>query len=1085
MQKQNRLFAINRGGCAANRGPWLQARWGIMRHFRRALSLVLLLAAAGGAQENTGAILGMVQDPSGAAVAGVQVLVTNEGTGLARAATTGADGFYNVLLLPVGRYSIQAEMAGFQRFLRQGVSLDVNQKLRVDITLQIGSVEQSVVVSGEAPQVERASSTLGIVVDERKVVDLPLNGRNFTQLGTLLPGTVPAPARLSGGAGTPATTGYSVSGQRTQSNNFLLDGATNNDTLNSGYVLAPPPDAIQEFKILTHSYTAEYGRNSGSVVNVVSRSGTNSLHGRTWEFLRNDKLDARNFFARGAKPPLKQNQFGASLGGPARRDRSFFFGYYEGFRNREGVTQNVAVLTERERRGDFSQSAVKARDPGTRQPYPNDQLPASALSPIATRLLEKLVPLPNSPANRFVRSPARRDSSDQFGLRLDHKVTAANSLFGRYSFSDGDSFNPLGGSNFSPAGSRSLFRYQNLLLADTHVFSPRTIHEASIVFHRQRNNPATWSGLKAADFGYQFPGTEGSATGLPFVSLTGLFSLGDTQQNFTKLARNTYQALDNFTYVAGKHSWKMGFDYRREQIFLVFPNRPNGDLTFSGTFTGNAAADFLLGRVDQFRQGGGDPSKHFFGTQWGFYGQDDFRVTPRFTLNAGVRYELPIPYYDKYNRVGSFQPGRKSTVRPNAPANLLYPGDAGLPRSTIQTDRNNLAPRLGLAWDPTGSGKNSLRAGYGVFFDAVPGVAAFQNINVPPWNRFVQLGNVAMANPYAGLPANPQTDPRLEFPCPCLVIGFSPDFRTPYSQHFSLTFQRQLLPDYLLEAGYVGSLATKAAGYIEINPAIPGPGATLANDPQRRIYKDYNLVRPTFSMFNSNYHSLQTSLNKRFSHGYSFLASYTWSKAIDFQSSVNLGDPRPQDAFRLRDVRGLALYDARHRFVFSHLWELPFFARTPGVAAKLLGGWQVSGIAAFQSGNPFTVTEPTDLSLRGLRADRPDAVSNPNRGAKAVEQWFNTRAFVRLTPAPGGQRSGTAGRNIVIAPGINNIDFAVFKRFRMTERHTLQFRAEAFNLANHPNFNEPGSSIGTPQTFGVISTARPARIIQFGLKYLF
>jgi len=1057
-----------------------------------ALLAVVLLAARARAQESTGTILGMVTDESGAALAGVAVEVVDELRGLRRNATTGADGGYVVPVLPVGRYRLEAQARGFQRFVRREIPLAVNQKARIDIVLQVGSFEQTVTVEAGAPLVQTASTTLGVVVEEQQVLELPLNGRNFTQLGVLLPGTAPAPERIAGGLN--RNTAYTVSGQRTQSNNFLLDGASNNDLLTNGVVALPPPDAIQEFKILTHNYSPEYGRNSGSVVNVVTRSGSNQFHGSAWEFLRNDALDARNFFD-DETAELKQNQFGFALGGPVRRNQTFIFGFYEGFRNRQGQTQNVPVLSASQRGGDFSELNPAPADcaapgavcnPSTGTPFPGNVILPGRLDPVAQALLEALVPLPNSPGNRFLSAPTLRADADQVGVRLDHSFSPHNNFFGRYYLADDETLNPIAGADFMPAGSGSLNRVQMVTLTDTHIFGPHALNEVSFSFLRQHSKAATWSGLPLADFGFAYPSTEPTALGLPFVQLSGLFSLGDVQQNFTQIVRNTYQVLDNFTYLRGRHSFKMGFDLRREQIFLIFPNRPNGDFLFSGAFTGVPAADFLLGTVARFRQGGGDPSRHLFGTQVGLYWQDDFRVNARLTLNFGVRYELALPYYDKFNRMASFQPGRQSSFRPNAPLNLLYPEDSGVPRSTIKTDSNNFGPRVGLSWDLWGDGRTSLRAGYALVYDAIPGWAPFQNILAPPFTRFASLdAPPSFADPFLGISPSPLVDPALEFPCPCLVIGYSPDFTSGYAQHFNLTLQRELFSDFLAEVAYVGSTTTKFPGYLEINPALPTPTATPANTQSRRLFPDYTLVRPTFSQFNSNYNSLQASLNKRFRRGYSFLAAYTWSKAIDTQSNVNLGDVRPQDAFSLDDVRGRAIFDARHRFVLSGLWELPSLANAPALARQTLGGWQLSGILTWQTGFPLTASEPTDRSLRALRADRPDQVCDPDTGPRTVEEWFATSCFARLPAVvPGGQRSGTAGRNTITGPGLNNFDFAAMKNISLGEQRRLQFRAEFFNLFNHPNFKDPGTLIGT-STFGVIDSARDPRIIQFGLKYLF
>lgn len=1052
------------------------------------LVLAVVLAVGLAAQERTGSLTGSVSDGSGGAIAGAAVRLTNTQTGWRREAVSGLeDGVFRFLAVPVGTYRLTAQKQGFQQVVREGVGVGVNQAARVDFTLAVAATEQSITIVADAFQVNTQNATGGAAIGARQIVELPLNGRDFLSLGTLVPGAVQSPSRYEVQGLQAARNGFSVNGLRTQSNSFLLDGVTNNDPQFNGYVFTPPPDALDQFKIINSTYSADYGTNAGSVVNAITRSGGNEIHGRLWNFLRNDVFDARNFFA-ASRPPLRQNQFGAMLGGPVIRDRTFFFVYYEGLRARTGTVRNAVVPTDAQRAGDLAGVMPPPRDPDIgNQLFPGGMIPASRIHPISRRLLDELVPRANTGPNRYLDAPSVAEDGEQFGGRADHRFSDSSLLFVRYSYRRNNVRNPLGAGTFSPEGSRSEDHGHSAVLSHTATLSPTRLNEASVAFLRQFTRPATWSGADPASYGWEYGSTEPSALGLPIVSISGLFSLGDVAQSYTKLARNTWQAFDNFSWIRGRHTLKLGGDYRYQQLFLVFPNRPNGDFSITGARSGNVLGDFLLGLPAQFRQGGGQPAKHFIGRQSGFYFQDDWKATRRLTLNLGVRYELPLSYYDKQDRMASFQPGRQSEVYPGAPANLLFPGDGGVPRATIQTDRNNFAPRFGFAYDVTSDGRSSLRGGYGIFYDAVPGVAVFQNINVPPFNRFVQVDIPrSFANPYAGFPENPQTDPARAFPCPCLVIGFSPDFRTPYSQNFHFSVQRQLEQNLLLEIGYVGSLARKLAGYLEVNPAVPGPGATRENTQQRRLHSDYSLVRPTFSRFNSNYNALQARLDKRHSRGLYFLLSYTWAKAIDYQSSVNFGgENRPQDAFSLRDVRGLAAFDVRHRLAGSYGWDLPFFRGRRGAAALLLGGWQLAGIVSAQTGGPLTVTEPVDRSLRGLLADRPDLIRDPNSGPRTPQQWFDTSAFVRLPDLAGGQRSGTAGRNVVIGPGFVQTDVSIRKQFPMAEDQGLEFRAEFFNALNRTNFRDPLTNIGQPATFAVIQAARPARIIQMALKYSF
>ena len=559
------------------------------RHLIYALCLgmaLMWLSPAHAFAQATGTISGVVTDESGAVVPGVTVEVTNTATNQTRTVVTGDDGFYTAPLLQPGPYSVSASLQGFRTSVREGVRVTVESTARVDVKMTVGALEESVRVTADAPLVETSSASLGIVIDEKKVVELPLNGRNFTSLGPLIPGVVAPPPALGGAAGdaTPggfgaATSGFSVNGMRNQSNNFLLDGATNNDTFNTGFVMRPPPDAIQEFKIQTHSYSAEYGRSSGSVVNVVTKAGTNELHGAVWEFNRDDSLEARNFFAplNQPKPKLQQNQFGASLGGPIVRDRVFAFGYYEGYRNTRGTTENIVVLTDAQRTGNFGSTTV--RDPQTGQPFPNNTIPQERLSPIALQLIDQFVPRANSGANRFITSPETRDDRNSFGSRVDYQISSRQSVLGRYMLTKTDAATPP---TTRAIGNTSKSTLSDYMGSHTFIVSPNAINVARMSYNKIDAAPAVTSGLRNEDFGIQVPNTNPLAQGLANIVVSGFFSLGDVNQPFVKRGNDVFQFTNDFTWTRGAHSMKFGFDMRREHMFIAFINRPNGDFTFNG-----------------------------------------------------------------------------------------------------------------------------------------------------------------------------------------------------------------------------------------------------------------------------------------------------------------------------------------------------------------------------------------------------------------------------------------------------------------------------------------------------------------------
>jgi hypothetical protein len=1070
-----------------------------MRMASASLLVLVLLFPSPAAAQATGGITGIATDASGAVLPGVTIDVTSRDTGQVRTAVTGPDGFYTIALVNPGVYQVKATLPGFRTTVRDTITVVVNETVRADMQMQVGQLEEQVTVLGQSPLVETTNATLGVVIDQQKVVDLPLNGRNFTQLGTLIPGVVAPPAGLGGqdGNATPGgfgnvTGGFNVNGQRNQSNNFLLDGATNNDSFNTGFVLRPPPDAIQEFKILTHSYDAEYGRNAGSVVNVVTKGGTNRWHGSAWEFNRDDKLQAKNFFAT-AKPELKQNQFGGAVGGPLVRNRVFMFSYFEGFQNKQGVTDTRTVLSEAQRRGDFSGGAV-IRDPATGQPFPGNVIPANRISSISRQILEQYIPLPNSTQNRVVRSPNVEDTRQQFGTRFDYQVSPKHTVLGRYMIGHTKNINPLGGSNFSPAGNTAIATLQDVMGSDTWMIKPTMINVARASVNRISAKPTVTSGLNLRDLGFQMTPSNPTAAGLPFITLTGFFSTGDAQQPFATRVNNVLGFTDDLTWVWGRHSMKFGGELRRDQIKVSFINRPNGDFTFGGTqYTGNPLADFLLGFPNQYRQATGDPNLDGSSWVYSLYGQDEYRIS-RVTLNYGVRYEVNQPFAETQDHLNAFHPGQQSTKFPTAPTGLVYPGDTGVPRGTYPTDKDNVAPRLAAVWDVRGDGRTAVRSAWGMFYDTLPGQGDFfQNGTLaPPFQPLTEVNfplnmtTSPFANPLAGVTGTPGFPPGLIF------IGWGPEFATPVVQHYNVTLQQQVGANWGLEAGYVGSRGRHLPIFMEVNPTTPILSPAPAIGP--RIFPAFSLVRPTFSEAESWYDSLQTSARMRQWRGLNLLASYTLSHAVDHISGLNIGgEPRPIlpvtigneasiDAALARE-KGDALFDARHRFVLSFGYELPRLTNRGAAMRLVLGGWQANGIIQGQTGFPLTVIEPTNISLTS-QTNRPNMTCDPNENAPhTTAQWFNTSCFQRLTLAANAGQVGNEARNVVRGPGYNRTDLSVFKHFTAGTQQ-VQLRIEMFNLFNQERFGQPGNTLGSA-TFGAITAADDGRIVQLGIKYTF
>jgi len=1071
---------------------------------------MVLISLSAAAQQITGSIRGVVLDPTGAVVVAARVTARQAETGLTRSAVTNREGAYVLVELPVGHYQLEAEAKGFQQYLQRGVSLNVNETATVDMHLVVGAESQQYEVTEDAPLIQTTVTSLGETVGERELLDLPLDGRNFSQLGLLQTGVVPITPGLSVAGGSLRDgQAYAVDGQRPESNNFLIDGANNSNGVDAGFVLKPPIDAIAEFRILTHNAPAEFGRNSGSTTNIITRAGSNAFHGAAWEFLRNDAMDARNFFSTNVEP-LKQNQFGVTLGGPIHTDKTFFFGYYEGFRNRQGETEAATVPSVLERSGDFSQSGGPLINEFTNTPFPNNKLPF--INPISQQILQ-FYPLPNSGPNTFISTQTLKDDTDQFGVRIDHYLTPKDNLNFRYMFNNGNRLDPLSTSGANvpgfPVGEDA--RAQSFVAQETHTFSSSLIGVARVSYLRNKFlfdehvNHTLPSSL-----GFQYEPTLDAAAGPPFIQVAGYASVGDPITGPRNTYENTFDYSGSLTWVRGRHEIKFGGGYEHQQVNALQGIASNGFFVFAPAPISNAFASFEFGQPVFFLQGGGDLSRGIRGNSMNLYAQDTYKVTSRLTLNLGLRYELPFPDTEIKNRQNLFVPGAQSTVFPSAPAGLLYPGDPGVPAGLIHAQKTAFAPRIGLAWDPTGSAHWLVSAAYGIFFEPYyngQGGPLQDPISAPPYLQTPQANFPNFANPFNG--ANPFTS---TFSTPMTLLTIAPNVKLPYAQDWNLNIQKSFGNDWLAEIGYVGTNGTKLPRFIEGNPAVYVPGqSTEDNVNQRRLYSGCNLAQPNncnygsvgeiATIANSSYNAMEASLRKRFGHGISFLASYTWSKSIDDVSSFNITgsaaqpvageNDLAQNPFDLAAERGRSMFDARNRFVLSYQWDIPFWKTPTNWYQHVLGNWQLNGITTLMSGTPFTVFDPTDVSLQGtapeisgFSSNRPNLIGDPNAGPHTVSQWFNVSAFQRLDPVTQAGQFGNEGRNVVQGPGYAQWDFSAFRNIRIVESKDLQFRAEFFNLFNHANFRLPNSDISSP-TFGQIQQALPPRLIQLALKFRF
>jgi Carboxypeptidase regulatory-like domain/TonB dependent receptor len=1125
----------------------------------RVLACVLITTTSGlnlAAQQITGSIRGTVVDPSGAIVQAAAVTARQIETGLTRAAATDHQGEYVLVELPIGHYQLEVHAQGFQKYLQQGISLDVNETATVDIHLKLGAETQQVEVSANAALVQSTVSSLGQTVMEHEILDLPLDGRNFSQLGLLQPGVVPlTPGLLEAGGPARENQAYAVDGQRPESNNFLIDGADNESSVDAGFVLKPPLDAIAEFRILTHNANAEFGRNTGSTTNIVTRGGTNSFHGAAWEFLRNDAMDSSDYFTQSVQP-LKQNQFGATFGGPIIKDKTFFFGYYEGFRNRQGETVPATVPSAAERQGNFAQlctaipgdafvggictnTTTSAPDFNGQLlnfamgpapvPIPNNQL--ASINSIAANVLP-FFPLPNVGENGFIATQTLSENNDQFGVRMDHYLSHVDTLNFRYMYSSGPTTDPLSpvGANVPgfPVGEDD--RAQNFVAQETHIFSPSTIGVARFSYlrnkflldeHLNHESPA--------DLGFQYASTLPSASGPPFIQVGGYASVGDPITGPRETYQNTFDLSGSLSWVHGRHELKFGGGYRRDQINALQGIASNGFFVFSTFPYSDGFASFLSGNPVVFLQGGGNFAREIRDRALDAYGQDTYKVTSHLTLNLGLRYELPFPSTERHNEVNLFVPGAQSQVVPTAPAGLLYPGDSGVPAGLIPTQKTAFAPRFGLAWDPRGDSKTVVSAAYGIFYEPYytgEGGPLQDPVSSPPYLKTQQISFPvhSFANPF--YTPNPFSQ---AFPEPMTLLVVARNLHLPYAQDWNLNIQRSIGVDWLFQLGYVGTTGVRLPRFIEGNPAVfvpgldttssgcsvasPCPISTENNVNQRRLYSGCTLAQPNNCVYssvgeiagiaNSSYNALEASLRKRFNHGLSFLASYTWSHSIDDVSSFNITgsasqpvageNDLAQNPFDLAAERGRSMFDARNRFVLSYQWIIPFLQHSSSWYGHVLGNWQLNGIVTAMSGTPFTVFDSNDVSLQGqapeisgFSSNRPNVVGNPNSGPRTAAEWFNVKAFQQLQPDPLGRFEvfGDEGRNVVDGPGYVNWDFSAFKNIRLTESKELQFRGELFNILNHTNFRLPVSDIESP-TFGQIQSDVSPRVIQVALKFLF
>jgi hypothetical protein len=1092
-----------------------------------ALSLILFLSSrpAVWAQTDASSLSGRVTDPNSAVVQGAEIRLHNQATGAERKTTSNAQGEYVFTLIPPGRYDVEASAAGFRTFRDVGFGIDVAAPAHLDIALQLGAVSESVEVKGEVSMLNADTAAQGTVISDEKIASLPLNGRQFIDLALLSPNV------NAGGRSVQQNQvrlnqdgGFSASGNRTNNNGFLLDGVSNLDLDYMSLSLNPILDTIAEFQVQTAQLTAEYGHAAGATINVVTKSGSNDIHGDAWEFVRNRAFDSRPFNLASSLPKFQRNQFGATAGGPIRKNKLFVFGGYERFTLRQAAANltTVIVPTPLERQGNFTASNTVLYDAlaSPRTPFPGDIIPQNRLNPTALIAINA-APAANVPGsiNQFTNTDeVLAQNANNYSVRADYNLSPMWTIFGRYSGTRENDVTPGNTPGYSAIGYATP---QNTAIGATAVLSPAIVNELRAGFNRM-------------DYGSGVPepffNVGGQNLHLPYFKLTSYAQMGGQGGGASHVRDNTFQLYDNITWQRGRHLLKAGVEFMfLEYVPISFPNT-YGTYQFSAgqsakssatDGTGSPLASFLLGYSSTASQSLGAGRMDGHQPILSTYVQDHFRVTPSLSLDLGLRYEIAPPLYDTHGQTmgldfskvptpqAIFSSGQTGIYEPT----FFVCGQAGYPKGCAYTDKNNLAPRLGFSWqiDP----KTVFRGGAGVFYSLTDFSSVSRLTNSLPANIAQTLTSTSFAPTYQGynvLPPSVTIGPSVSVN----VYSLDPHQRTSYAMQMSASAQRQVGKSGVLEAGYTGTLGLKLQVNIQLSNALPGSTAVAGRRPYVGAVFAPGTVFPSYIAVNGssvaagtmavlpneaqgNYHAVYLRGERRFSNGFSLLSSFTFSKAItnapQFRNAggaTGTENSPPQNSYNLAAERGLASFSAKFRWVNTVVYRLPFGHGerwlSSGPASAILGGWQIASILSLQTGFPSTINLTGDTAGIGGGSGGILIRANPVAGQSAelaggqrtTAEWFNVKAFVQ----PPAYQFGVLGRNTLIGPGLFNIDSTFSKRFRINERFGVEIRAEAFNLLNTPNYNQVGRIINAPD-FGQVDSQLPPRQMQFGGKVTF
>ena len=1090
------------------------------------IALLLLVAARpSAAQSVSGTILGTVSDSTGAVIAGAKVTILNEGTALTRTLVTDASGEYTAPSVPTGRYTVLAEIQGFKALTLSNIEVGVDQRVRIDLKLEVGAMTESVSIQAETPLVQTSSSELGTTVGNEEIEALPLNGRNFVNLTRTIPGVLRGiPGANIDGAGSlawRASASFSANGQRPRDNNYMLDGVDNNETWLQTVVVFPSVDALDEFKLQTSTYSAEFGRSLGGVVNLQIKSGTNRLRGSAFEFHRNDALDANNFFNNKNnrdKPDFKQNQFGGTIGGAIFKDKTFFFTDYQGHRETQGQTALSTVPTLKMRSGDFSELNRVIYDPANNTPFQGNVIPGNRIDQVARNVLDQLYPEPNTGGtrqangqviNNYLANPVKERQDNQFDVKVDHNLSTNNRFFTRYSFEKTHRLQPAslphGDAGFTFGAGDGNIKAQSLAFNDTHTMKSNLLNEFRF----------GWSSIKFLNTSIDYGTNPAAAVGIPGININEVTSAMTqmTFQNIRNLGangnqplitnQNDFQVFDNVTWIKGKHTVKSGGSITWRSREILNADSITGVFNFNNNMTSNCAglpagctvnsgtgfdvASFMLGLVNSKNRALFD-AKPYTETrpEYALYVQDDFRATSRLTVNLGLRWDVYPPWIEVDNLQSNFDETTGKFVVASDDAVIA---GVNVGRRLQTYSKGDLGPRLGFAYDLAGNGKTIVRGGFGVFWNFTPGGTSSSKAQNPPFLQSTTITptptaygvNVLLKD---GLPPPPGVDPSRP-PSGTTRSIFDINFRDAYARQWNLNVQRSMGSNYMVELAVVGSQGRQMLLKGDPNQAPPVVGVSDSN-----VNRPYAAISPALRTIGQvqaagtlDYNALLVKFQRRFANNFSFLNSYTFGKAIDLNSD-NDGLVTLTNVYDPQYNRGPADYDITHTLSSNWIYELPW------AREKLYGGWQISGILTLRGGLPLTITNTQGVLSTGT-GNRPNRLCDGSLSNPTIDQWFDATCFA--APADNTGTYGTSGRGIIRGPGSFNIDASLIKNTKIG-RFTTEIRFEAFNVLNHPQFGNPNTTFGNA-AFGTISAmlSSPScslcgtveRQVQLGVKVRF